>query len=143
MSILTHDALISSPPFPVPPILRTPRPQDVRDAARAFTAAHEAAEEAFGGLTAEQEAGYAALPPEVEFLLDEAQRRSETLLKVAGLHDVVTSILGLRMTDDEIDDALNAASGYPQRPKVPNAVPTSGDWRNHVAGVDWTRGGPA
>jgi hypothetical protein len=109
----------------------TPRPTDVRDAVRAFLAADTVAEEARGGLTREQAAGYAELPPDVEFLFCEADDRYESLLRLVGLDEVVARLTG------------GVSADYADRrpPHVVNKTePLAGDWRESVGRVDWTRG---
>jgi hypothetical protein len=112
----------------------TPTPAAVRDAARAFQSAHVLAELALGGLTREQEAGYAALPPDVAALIDDADARHESLLRLVGLDEVVARLTG------------GVSADYADRrpPHVVNKTgPLADTWQASVGLVDWTRGAAA
>jgi len=102
-----------------------PGPGEVRNALAAFRAAHNAAEEARGGLTREQEAGRAALPPDVEYLIDTADTLHEALARLVGLDEIAARLTG--------DVSRDYAGRRPPR-VVNEAVPTG-------APVDWSRSG--
>lgn len=124
MSTLTRTAVAAA----------TPSPADVQDAVSAFLSADAAAEEARGGLTREQAAGNAGLPPAAEFLFGEADTRYEALLKLVGLDEIMARLTG------------DVSSEYADRrpPHVTNKTePLADDWRDSVGRTDWSKGGAA
>lgn len=112
---------------------RVVRRSPIGDALETFSSAHLAAEEARANLTRAQAAGVEELPPGVEFLFAEADARFEALWRLLGDDASVRRMAEAGCGEDVAPD-------YIGRRRVSPKPASSGDWRESVGSVDWSRG---